>query len=229
MIKRLFDIVVSGAALFFLSPLLIPVVLVLRFTGEGEVFYTQSRVGRDGRLFEIYKFATMLKNSPNMPGGDITVSGDPRVLPFGRLLRKTKINELPQLLNVLFGDMSVIGPRPLTPRVAAFFPREHWANIEGLRPGLSGLGSIVFRDEEALLENADDRECIYREAIAPYKMALEGWYAKNRSLMIDLKLVIFTVMSVFSPGFNVEGVLRNLPPKPPALESFQRKAATSAS
>jgi Sugar transferases involved in lipopolysaccharide synthesis len=122
--QRLFDIILSVIALAILSPLLVPVAVVLRMTGEGEVFYVQQRVGRGGRSFGLFKFATMLKNSPNLGTGTVTVRDDPRVLPVGRFLRRTKINELPQLINILKGDMSIIGPRPQTRRCFDAFPAE---------------------------------------------------------------------------------------------------------
>ena len=112
---RFFDILFSGIALLLLSPLLVPIVITLRLTGEGEVFFLQERIGKGGENFKLFKFATMLKNSPNIGTGTVTMRGDPRVLPVvGTFLRKTKINELPQLLNIFFGDMSIIGPMPLT-------------------------------------------------------------------------------------------------------------------
>ena len=118
---RFFDIFFSGLALIVLSPLLVPVVIILKFTGEGEVFYLQDRVGKDGKIFKLMKFATMLKDSPNMGTGTVTVKDDPRVLPFGKFLRKTKINELPQLLNILKGDISIIGWRPQTKKYYYLF------------------------------------------------------------------------------------------------------------
>ena len=145
MLKRLFDIAVAGFILILLSPLLIPVVILLRTTGERHVFYRQKRLGRHWQEFDILKFATMLKDSPNLTGGDITVGDDPRILPVGRFLRTTKINELPQLFNVLLGDMSLVGPRPMTRRVIGLFPPEHAGRIGHLRPGITGVGSIVFR------------------------------------------------------------------------------------
>jgi lipopolysaccharide/colanic/teichoic acid biosynthesis glycosyltransferase len=217
MAKRVFDIFASGLAILVFSPLLIPLVVLLRCTGEGEIFYLQQRVGRGGKLFNIFKFATMLKDSPNLPGGDITVGRDPRILPMGQFLRKTKLNELPQFLNVFAGDMSVIGPRPLTPRVAAMFPSKHWETVAKLRPGLSGIGSIVFRDEEYLLDNAPDRHAAYAAAITPYKMALEGWYAKNQSVWLDIKLIALTVAVIFRPQTRPEALLKNLPSPPDAL------------
>ena len=112
MIKRIFDIILSVLAILILSPLLFPVMAILKLTGEGHIFYQQQRVGKNGELFNLYKFATMFKDSPNMTGGNITAKDDPRILPFGKFLRKHKINELPQIINVLLGDMSIIGRRP---------------------------------------------------------------------------------------------------------------------
>ena len=113
--ERFFDILFSGIAILILSPLFIVVILILRFTGEGEIFFLQDRIGKGGNKFKLFKFVTMIKNSPDMGTGTITIKNDPRILPFGKFLRKTKINELPQLLNIFFGDMCIIGPRPLTP------------------------------------------------------------------------------------------------------------------
>jgi len=211
MLKRAFDIVAAGMALLVLSPLLLPIAGLLRATGEGEVFYRQDRIGRGGKRFRIYKFATMLKESPHLAGGDITVDRDPRILPCGRFLRKTKINELPQLLNVLAGDMSIIGPRPLTPRVAALFPAHYWEEIAELRPGLSGAGSIVFRNEEYLLSTAANREKVYAELVVPYKMALENWYRSNQSFALDLKLIALTVLAMLHHDLDVRSFLRGLP------------------
>jgi lipopolysaccharide/colanic/teichoic acid biosynthesis glycosyltransferase len=212
LLKRAFDVALAGTALVLLSPLLMPIGMLLLLTGEREIFYRQERIGRGGKRFQIYKFATMLKDSPNLAGGDITVGMDPRILPFGQFLRKTKINELPQLLNVIVGDMSIIGPRPLTPRVAALFPAQHWDTIAALRPGLSGVASIVFRNEEALLVSAENRERVYADHIVPYKMALEQWYLRNQTISLDLKLVGLTAIAVLNRKFDVSRVLSNLPP-----------------
>ena len=223
--KRTLDFLLSGLALLVLSPLLIPVIVILRLTGEGEIFYGQQRVGLGGGTFTIYKFATMLKNSPNLPGGDITVGNDPRVLPIGRVLRSTKINELPQLFNILLGDMSIIGWRPLTPRVASYFPKDHWQAIKGVRPGLSGVGSIVFRDEEGLLSAAADRQAAYETAIVPYKSALEVWYAEKQSLLLDLKLVGLTVLALFNPKLDLGAYLPGLPSPPAPLQKLRMSVA----
>jgi lipopolysaccharide/colanic/teichoic acid biosynthesis glycosyltransferase len=114
MLKRIFDIVFSSIAILLVLPLFVPIIIILRFTGEGKVFYKQTRVGVDKKPFDLLKFSTMLENSSNMQGGDVTSANDPRVLPVGKILRKTKINELPQFFNILKGDMSLVGPRPTT-------------------------------------------------------------------------------------------------------------------
>lgn len=197
--QRLLDIVLSGLALLVLSPLLVPVAIVLRFTGEGEVFYVQQRVGMCGRPFGLYKFATMLKNSPSLGTGTVTVKGDPRVLPVGRFLRKTKINELPQLLNILKGEMSIVGPRPQTKRCFDAFPAASQAEIVKVRPGLSGVGSIVFRDEEELMHASADPNRFYDETIMPYKGQLEEWYVEHQGLRTYLACIILTAWVVLFP------------------------------
>ena len=180
---RFFDIFFSGLALIVLSPLLVPVVIILKFTGEREIFYLQDRVGKNGKYFKLMKFATMLKDSPNVGTGTVTVKDDPRVLPFGKFLRKTKINELPQLINILKGDMSIIGPRPQTQRCFLAFPSRSQEAIKKVKPGLSGIGSVVFRDEENILDDPNiDRLKFYDEVIAPYKGELEEWYVKHQNL-----------------------------------------------
>ncbi len=174
--KRFFDIILSGMAILVFSPLLLPVIIILKLTGEHYIFYTQERVGKGGKPFGLLKFATMLKDSPNMGSGDITEKNDPRVLPFGRFLRKTKINEMPQLFNIFLGDMSIIGPRPLTFRNFSYYSEAVQETINSLSPGLSGIGSIVFRDEESILAKSGmDYTEFYKQKIAPYKGALECW------------------------------------------------------
>ena len=193
---RLLDIIFSFTALAFLSPLLLCVAVVLRLSGEGEVLFRQSRVGRGGVEFELLKLATMLKNSPNIGTGTVTVKDDPRVLPVGKILRRSKINELPQLINVLLGDMSLIGPRPQTRRCFEAFPESYHDTILSVRPGLSGLGSIVFRDEEAMMVDNGDPDRLYDDIIMPYKGALECWYVKHAGLVTYLKLILLTVWVV---------------------------------
>ena len=169
MMERFFDVFFSGLALLVLSPLLVPIVLILRFSGEGEVFFFQERIGKNGKVFKLFKFTTMLKNSPNIGTGTVTMKGDPRILPVGKFLRKTKINELPQLLNILFGDMSAIGPRPLTAQTFSSYSAETQEIVTKVRPGLSGIGSIIFRDEEEIMYGASASIDFYGNMIAPDK------------------------------------------------------------
>tara|TARA_R110002110_G_scaffold61225_7_gene172140 strand:+ start:8048 stop:8722 length:675 start_codon:yes stop_codon:yes gene_type:complete len=214
--QRILDIVLSGLALLLLSPLLIPIVIALRLTGEGEIFFVQQRIGRGGKPFGLYKFATMLKNSPNLGTGTVTVKDDPRVLPMGKLLRKTKINELPQLLNILCGDMSIVGPRPQTRRCFDAFPATSQAEIIKVRPGLSGVGSIIFRGEEDMMHASNDPDHFYDHVIMPYKGMLEEWYVANQSLWTYLKCIFVTAWVVVFPGSRIVWRVFAKLPEPPA-------------
>jgi lipopolysaccharide/colanic/teichoic acid biosynthesis glycosyltransferase len=212
-VKRAIDIVVSAAAIVVLLPLLVPVMIALRLTGEGEVFYRQRRLGHGNRPFGILKFATMLKDSPNMKGGEITLSNDPRLLPFGRILRLTKINELPQLVNVLRGEMSLVGPRPLLEVSFRMYAPDVRAVVYQSMPGLTGIGSLLFRDEVGMVSRADmDPRAFYAEHIYPYKGELELWYFRNRSLRTDLLILLLTAWYVVFPeSALVWRVFRELP------------------
>ena len=213
--QRQLDILLSALALLVLSPLLVPIAIALRLSGEGEVFYVQNRIGRDGKPFGLYKFATMLKNSPNLGTGTVTVKYDPRVLPLGRWLRKTKINELPQLLNILLGDMSIVGPRPQTQRCFDVFPASSQAAIIKVRPGLSGIGSIIFRDEEELMHASAEPEKFYDTVIMPYKGKLEEWYVANQGLRTYLMSIGITAWAVMFPESNAVWKAFPALPKPP--------------
>lgn len=210
------DIFISFTALVCLSPILIPVMIGLLLTGEHYIFYFQQRVGLKNKTFNIWKFATMLKNSPNMGTGTITLRKDPRVLPMGGFLRKTKINELPQIFNVLFGSMSIVGPRPLTQNHFDKYSDEVKAVLFKTKPGITGVGSIIFRDEEELISNCNmPVDKFYAEHISPYKGALEVWYGENRSLILDIKIIILTAWVILKPKSNlVYKWLKNLPEKP---------------
>jgi len=214
--QRFLDIVLSSLTLLALSPLLVPIAIALRFSGEGEVFFIQARVGQGGRMFGLYKFATMLKNSPNIGTGTVTVRHDPRILPMGRFLRKTKVNELPQLLNILKGDMSIVGPRPVTQRSFDAYPPAAQAAILLVRPGLSGIGSIVFRDEENLLHDRGDLVHFHDKVIAPYKAALEEWYVAHRGLRTYFLSIVVTVWVVLAPNSRVVWKAFKTLPRPPA-------------
>lgn len=220
--QRFFDIIFSGLALIVFSPFLVPIVILLRFTGEGEVFYIQQRVGKGGKMFGLFKFVTMLKDSPSIGTGTVTVKGDPRVLPVGKVLRKTKINELPQLLNVFLGDMSIIGPRPQAERCFLAFPKKSQEAIIQVKPGLSGIGSIVFRDEEGILEDPGiDRLKFYDEIIAPYKGQLEQWYLEHHNLYTYFMLIGLTVWVIlFSNSKAYKKIFKDLPAPPTELKKF---------
>ena len=194
--QRFFDVFFSTAAIVILSPLLLPIILVLRFSGEGEVFFQQSRVGKNGVSFPLLKFATMLKNSERMGAGTVTLKDDPRVLPLGKLLRKTKLNELPQLFNIFLGHMSVIGPRPLHEKQFSFYRESDQKIIASVTPGLSGVGSIIFRDEEKILQSSASPDETYQQLITPRKAELEKWFVRNRSLFLYFKLIVLTVIAI---------------------------------
>ena len=216
--KRFLDVVLSFMALVVLAPFLFPVVVILRFTGEGEVFYIQERAGHGGNSFGLYKFATMLKNSPNIGAGEITVRGDPRVLPFGQFLRKTKLNELPQLWNIFIGDMSVVGPRPMVLNTYAHYPEEARQKLNTIRPGLTGIGSIVFRDEERYLADRDKPMEFYREHIIPYKSDLELWFVENNTLWLYIKIIFVTAWVVVFPSSTiVDKAFDDIPSLPDSL------------
>ena len=215
---RILDIALSVIALLVLSLILVPVILILRVTGEGEIFFIQKRIGKNGEIFGLLKFATMLKNSPYIGTETITVKNDPRVLTFGKFLRKTKINELPQLLNILLGHMSLIGPRPLTQQTFHLYPKKVQKKVQRVKPGLSGIGSIVFRNEEDILNRGTESKTIYRDLVAPYKGALETWFIENHGLGVYLKCIFLTVIVVFSSNSRlVWRTFPNLPPPPEEL------------
>lgn len=211
-IKRLFDFVMALLALTVLSPLLIPVIIGLLLTGEHYVFYFQERIGKGGKPFDIWKFATMLKNSPNIGTGTVTTRNDPRVLPMGKFLRKTKINELPQLINILIGNMSIIGPRPLVKKTYDLYAEDVKECISQVTPGLSGIGSVIFRDEEYYVSKAKDAVEFARQYIQPQKGELEKWYYHNRSLYVDFMIIFLTCWVIVFPKSDlVYKVFKTLP------------------
>jgi len=215
---RFFDVLFSGMALIALSPLLLPIMLVLKWSGEGEIFFLQERVGKNRVLFKLFKFATMIKDSPSMGTGTVTMKGDPRVLPVGKFLRKTKINELPQLLNIFLGDMSVIGPRPQTPRCFEVFPPDSQTIIVQVKPGLSGIGPIVFRGEEDILDGHAGTLDFYDNVIGPYKGKVEAWYSDKQHLSVYFTLIFLTVWVVCFPKSDlIWRAFKSLPSPPDNL------------
>lgn len=213
------DLFLSLAALAALAPLMLLIAISLRFSGEGEVIFRQVRIGKGGREFHLLKFATMLRNSPSSGSGELTLPDDPRVLPLGRILRKTKVNELPQLLNVVMGDLSLIGPRPQTPKYYNCYDPDDRAWIDTIRPGLSGVGSILFRDEETLLSQVADPEAFDYQVLMPYKGRVEHWFVVNRSVALYFELILTTVLVVCLPSSKLHQRLLSRLPLPPAALS----------
>jgi len=210
-IKRLFDFVFSLAGLILLSPLLIPVIIILRLTGEREVFYFQKRMGYKNREFAIWKFATMVKNSPSIGTGEITLRNDPRVTKFGKFLRISKINELPQLINVLIGNMSLVGARPLMKKSFDHYSDAVKQVVYNTPPGITGIGSVIFRDEEKLISDSKDIHAAYRD-IFGYKGELEKWYQHHFSFYTDFMILFLTGWHiVFSKSNLVFKVFPSLP------------------
>lgn len=213
-LKRALDFIVSLLAIIFLTPIFIPIIILLKLTAEREVFYSQERIGINNSRFKIYKFATMLKNSENLGTKSITLKNDFRVTKVGKYLRITKINELPQLFNILKGDISIVGPRPLLDDDYNAYPENIRFHIYNIKPGLTGVGSIVFRDEESIISKATDEDPheFYKRVIAPYKGELEMWYQSKRSFLLDLKLIILTACAVIFPFSNLhQKWLKDLP------------------
>ena len=200
--KRLLDLSIASITFLILLPLFLPIIILLRFSGEGEVFYLQERIGYKNSKFKIWKFATMLKNSLDMGTGSITLENDFRVTRFGKFLRKTKINELPQLYNIIKGDITIVGPRPVLDQDWKLYPDSIINKIYDVKPGLTGIGSIIFRDEESLMSSVKDEDYhdFYKRVIAPYKGELEMWYQKNQSMLLDLKLIFLTALVIVLPS-----------------------------
>ena len=197
-IKRLFDIFFSFLGLIILSPLLLPVMIILKLTGEHEIFYFQKRVGYKNQDFFIWKFATMVKDSPNIGTGEITLRNDPRVTKVGKFLRMTKINELPQIINVLKGDMSLVGPRPLVKKSFDLYPSEVQRLVYDSKPGITGIGSVIFRDEEKILSESTDMRHSYWQ-IFQYKGKVESWYHRHRNFLTDILILFLTAWYVPFP------------------------------
>ncbi len=220
---RFFDILFSLLAIIILLPFMIPIMIGLKLTGEHDIFYKQIRVGKGGKEFGLMKFATMLRNSPNLPGGLYTSKNDPRMLSMGKFLRKTKINELPQLINILKGDMSIIGYRPLVRSDYDAYPDEVKNVLAKSRPGLSGIGSIAFRNEEEICQNFetyDEKEAFYKRIIVPYKGMLEAWYAKRRNVVLYFRLIFMTVEAVLNSESKSWKELKGIPEVPEKLREY---------
>ncbi len=220
--KRLFDFLFSLLGLIILLPFFLIISILLRFSGEGEIFYFQERIGYRKKPFKVWKFSSMLKNSINMGTKALTLRNDPRVTQMGKYLRISKINELPQIINVVLGEMSLVGARPLIPTSFKKYTPEVQEKIYNTRPGVTGIGSLVFRDEEELVTAVKnlgfDPLDYYAKYIYPYKGALEMWYQENISFSVDLKILLLTFWQIIFPGSEwTFRVLNGLPKRPDEL------------
>jgi len=192
--KRTFDVIVSGVAIIALSPLLLVIALLVRFTSRGPVLYRATRSGRNGALFKLYKFRSMVANADKL-GPGITAAGDRRITRVGRILRRTKLDELPQLFNVLRGDMSIVGPRPEDPRYVALYTAEQRRVLQ-FRPGITSLASIRYRNEAEALKT-QDWETVYIQQVMPEKLAIDLEYASRATLRLDLLIIARTLLALF--------------------------------
>lgn len=201
-----------------LLPLFFPIIIALKLTGEHYIFYRQKRIGKGGKEFDMLKFATMLLDSPNLPGGLYTDKNDPRLLPLGKFLRKTKINELPQLINIFLGQMSFVGFRPTVRQHFEGYPQYAKEKLATIKPGLTGIGSVVFRNEEEILQNFEDKKDFHQNTIAPYKAALEVWYVDHANIINYFKLILLTAVTVLKPSSSAwKTWFKDLPPIPAEL------------
>jgi lipopolysaccharide/colanic/teichoic acid biosynthesis glycosyltransferase len=194
-IKRAFDIIIAGTGLLVLLPIMMVVAVLIKCDSQGPVFFKQKRMGKGFRAFLIYKFRTMKENS-ELTGSLITIGEDPRITRVGSFLRKTKIDELPQLINVLKGEMSLVGPRPELPRFVELFRREY-AEILTMRPGITDLASLKYQDEASLMDQFANPEEEYVRSILPDKIRLAKEYIDRSSIVFDLRLILRTLPKLF--------------------------------
>jgi lipopolysaccharide/colanic/teichoic acid biosynthesis glycosyltransferase len=197
MIKRIFDFLVSLFGLVILSPLFLIIAILIKLDSEGPVFYRGERIGKDGRPFRIFKFRTMVKDAEKM-GGPSTSADDPRLTKIGKFLRKYKLDELPQLINVLKGEMSLVGPRPEVKMYVDMLKPEEKEIIFSVKPGMTDLASLWDFHEEEVLKGSEDPEKTYMEKIRPKKIQLQIEYVKNHSFLLDLKIILKTILKLFS-------------------------------
>ncbi|MDP4283935.1 MAG: sugar transferase [Bacteroidota bacterium] len=213
LLKRAIDLLIVTIVLILLSPVFIPVMIILLLTGEHEVFYLQKRVGYKNKPFYIWKFATMQKGSSKIGTGEITLRNDPRVTRFGKFLRISKINELPQVINVFKGNMSIVGPRPLMQVSFDLYTDEVKNKIYNSKPGITGIGSLIFRDEEKIISEAKDPRKMYA-SIYPYKGELELWYCEHASTYTDILIIFLTAWSIIFPHNHLANAFfKDLPQK----------------
>jgi len=196
MIKRIFDVIISLIGLILLLPLFFIIALLIKLDSEGPVFYRGERVGRFGKKFRIFKFRTMVKNAEKL-GGPSTSADDPRLTKFGKFLKKYQLDELPQLINVIKGEMSLVGPRPEVKMYVDMMSNEKRKTILSIKPGMTDLASLWNFHESDVLKGSPDPEKTYQEEIRPKKIQLQLEYVKNRSFWLDLKIILKTILKIF--------------------------------
>ena len=196
LLKRLFDMVAASIGLLLLAPLLLALAVWIKCDSAGPVFFLQERVGLHGKLFRIIKFRSMRQHHA---GPQITVGADARITRSGRFIRAYKLDELPQLINVLLGDMSLVGPRPEVPRYVALYPADVREEVLSVRPGMTDLASVQYRSESDLLAASSDPELTYTTVILPAKLALYQQYVRQRSLWLDVRIIGMTLGILFKP------------------------------
>ena len=196
MIKRLFDIIFSFFGLILVSPLLLLLAILIKLDSPGPIFYRGKRVGKDGKEFRIFKFRSMVENAEEL-GGSSTAADDPRLTKIGKFLKKYQLDELPQLINVLKGEMSLVGPRPEVKMYVDMMTDEERKTILSIKPGMTDLASLWDFHEGEILRGSPDPEKTYQEKIRPTKIKLQLEYVKNRSFLLDLKIILKTVLKVF--------------------------------
>jgi len=222
LVKRFLDILFSLIGILIFLPFFIPLSIALLLTGEHYIFYRQERVGYRNKPFKIWKFATMLKASPSLGTGSITVKNDWRLTPLGKYLRGSKVNEIPQLINILMGEMSVVGPRPLMKFDFEKLPDDIKPNFYNVKPGLTGIASIVFMDEESIrsIPTMEPHE-LYKKYIAPFKGELESWYREHASFTVDLIIIFLTIYEIINPKTSLAySLFKSLPSKSPEFKKF---------
>jgi len=196
MIKRLFDVIFSFFGLILVSPLLLLLAILIKLDSPGPIFYRGKRVGKDGKEFRIFKFRSMVENAEEL-GGSSTAADDPRLTKIGKFLKKYQLDELPQLINVLKGEMSLVGPRPEVKMYVDMMTDEERKTILSIKPGMTDLASLWDFHEGEILRGSPDPEKTYQEKIRPTKIKLQLEYVKNRSFLLDLKIILKTVLKVF--------------------------------
>lgn len=194
--KRLFDLFFVIPGLIVLSPAFLVIVLLIKLKDGGNVLFKQERVGKNGKLFKVLKFRTMVMNAEKL-GDKVTTGNDPRITPIGAVLRKYKLDELPQLINVLKGDMSLVGPRPEVPEYVEFYPEDTKKIVLSVKPGITDIASIEFVNENELLSNSDDPVADYKNKVLPVKLAYNVDYVNGRSLWMDFSLIFKTIAAIF--------------------------------